>query len=310
MGKLRWYKRDPNAALAGMMELTLEERGAYNTVLDLIYSHDGSVDDDERFIAGWLRCDVRVWRRIRAKLIDLGKLYVDGPSLRNDRADVEVDRGLHRLASAAEAGRSSARKRSAESNKNNKLNPTSVENPLERITTTTREEEMCSDAQARATADPSTATGSPKAAGKSLITEQAHRLADLVRGALAVDQDEPMFFGLPYRAQFWIDKGLEPEAVVIAAKTIAARKRDGPPNLAYLEKAIPSEVAKLTQPAAEVVQLPAQTIAVHHQPRAVTVRDQAQQETQDVLRQLREFASGGSGGSGADPRLLRHNPGK
>jgi len=36
----RWYKRDPNAALEGMAVLTLEERGAYNTVLDLIYTHD------------------------------------------------------------------------------------------------------------------------------------------------------------------------------------------------------------------------------------------------------------------------------
>ena len=32
MGVLRWYKRDPRAALSGMMELTLEERGAYNTI--------------------------------------------------------------------------------------------------------------------------------------------------------------------------------------------------------------------------------------------------------------------------------------
>ena len=45
----RWYKRDPNAALEGMAVLTLEERGAYNTVLDLIYTHDGSVDDDDRY---------------------------------------------------------------------------------------------------------------------------------------------------------------------------------------------------------------------------------------------------------------------
>ena len=38
MGTLKWYKRDPDAALSGMFELTLEERGAYNTILDLIYS--------------------------------------------------------------------------------------------------------------------------------------------------------------------------------------------------------------------------------------------------------------------------------
>ena len=31
MGNIRWYKRDPDAALNGMAVLTLEERGAYNT---------------------------------------------------------------------------------------------------------------------------------------------------------------------------------------------------------------------------------------------------------------------------------------
>ena len=46
MGHLKWYKRDPRAALTGMMQLTLEERGAYNTILDLIYVHDG--DDEVR----------------------------------------------------------------------------------------------------------------------------------------------------------------------------------------------------------------------------------------------------------------------
>ena len=42
MGVVKWYKRDPNAALTGMASLTLEERGAYNTILDLIYAHDGA----------------------------------------------------------------------------------------------------------------------------------------------------------------------------------------------------------------------------------------------------------------------------
>ena len=35
MGELKWYKRDPRAALVGMSCLTLEERGAHNTILDL-----------------------------------------------------------------------------------------------------------------------------------------------------------------------------------------------------------------------------------------------------------------------------------
>ena len=32
-----WYKRDIRAAIAGMTHLTLEERGAYNTIIDHQY---------------------------------------------------------------------------------------------------------------------------------------------------------------------------------------------------------------------------------------------------------------------------------
>lgn len=131
MGRLHWYKRDPEAALAGMMELSLEERGAYNTVLDLIYTRDGAIDDDERFISGWLRCDVRVWKRIRARLIGLGKLYIKDGSLRNERADAEVDRALHRVVSASDAGKASARKRCDVTRENNDLGPTVVVGDVE-----------------------------------------------------------------------------------------------------------------------------------------------------------------------------------
>lgn len=156
MGKLRWYKRDPAAALEGMSNLSLEERGAYNTVLDLIYARDGAVDDDARFIAGWLRCDVRVWKRIRARLIDLGKLYLSDGSLRNSRADAEVDRGLSMVASSSEAGKASARKRNADKSKNNEIASTTASTTAStNSTSTTRKkdsEAKASDAGASADA--------------------------------------------------------------------------------------------------------------------------------------------------------------
>lgn len=138
MGKLRWYKRDPDAALAGMMELTLEERGAYNTVLDLIYARDGLVDDDDRFIAGWLRVDVRIWKRIRTVLIEKKKLYAVDGALRNSRADAEVDKGLSRIASASDAGLASAAKRKSEANKTSGIASTSVQLNSQLSTTTTK----------------------------------------------------------------------------------------------------------------------------------------------------------------------------
>lgn len=115
MGQIKWYKRDPSAALNGMMELDLQERGAYNTVLDLIYSRDGNLPDDDRFISGWLRVDVRVWKRIKTTLISRGKLYVESGFIRNSRADVEVLAALSRVTSAQEAGLASARSKASKS---------------------------------------------------------------------------------------------------------------------------------------------------------------------------------------------------
>ena len=139
MGDLRWYKRDPDAALAGMAELTLEERGAYNTVLDLIYSQEGKLKDDDRYISGWLRCDIRVWRRIRRRLVELGKLYLYAGCLHNKRADRELDAAQHRVLSAAEAGRSSwaTRKQKANLFNDTKMHP--LKRPFELPTTRKKE---------------------------------------------------------------------------------------------------------------------------------------------------------------------------
>ena len=75
--KIRWYKRDPDAALNGMVGLNLEQRGAYNTIIDLFYSRDGDVPDDDDFICNHLKCNRQRWRRLRTELMELGKLHVN-----------------------------------------------------------------------------------------------------------------------------------------------------------------------------------------------------------------------------------------
>lgn len=103
MGALKWHKRDHCAALTGMMVLNLEERGAYNTVLDLIYAHDGELADDAKFISSWLAVDPRKWKRLRLRLIECGKIFVHAGQIHNRRADEEVHEALHRVASMTEA---------------------------------------------------------------------------------------------------------------------------------------------------------------------------------------------------------------
>jgi Protein of unknown function (DUF1376) len=48
---MHWYKRDPDAALAGMAELNFEQRGAYNSILDILYSRDGDLPDNDCVVA-------------------------------------------------------------------------------------------------------------------------------------------------------------------------------------------------------------------------------------------------------------------
>ena len=128
MGTLKWYKRDPRAALIGMMGLTLEERGAYNTILDLIYIHDGAVVDNADYLCHALNCNLRTWKRIRARLVDTGKLYPHSGCLRNERADIEVPKAQSLVVSAT----LSINKRWATYNDIKRLRDTNVIQPTTR----------------------------------------------------------------------------------------------------------------------------------------------------------------------------------
>src|SRR5688572_28720731 len=111
MGQLLHYRRDIRAALDDARGLSFEERGALDAVLDLIYLHGGAVEDDEDFIVGALGCDRRPWRRLRDRLIALGRIYAVDGTLRNARADREVDGALARRAIAQAGGLASGESR-------------------------------------------------------------------------------------------------------------------------------------------------------------------------------------------------------
>ena len=56
---LPWYRRYPDNFIAGTVGLTLEEKGAYSLVLDLMYVRGGPVPDEPRYIAQVLRVSER-----------------------------------------------------------------------------------------------------------------------------------------------------------------------------------------------------------------------------------------------------------
>ncbi len=111
MGQLLHYRREIRAALDGMRGLSFEERGALDAVLDLIYLNEGAVADDEDYIVKCLGCDVRPWRRLRDRLIELGLIYAADGTLRNARADRECADALARRTIAQAGGVASGKSR-------------------------------------------------------------------------------------------------------------------------------------------------------------------------------------------------------
>lgn len=88
---LPWYRRFPDNFIAGTVGMTLEEKGAYSLILDLMYVRAGPVPDEPRYIAGVCNCSVRKWNAIRQRLIDLGKITSIDGFLSNHRAEEEIE---------------------------------------------------------------------------------------------------------------------------------------------------------------------------------------------------------------------------
>jgi hypothetical protein len=82
---VKFYYRYPDRALGGMADLNLAQRGAYNSIIDLLYARDGIVPcltpaDDIR-IAKSISVDPRTWRKFKSELLALGKIRVTNDGL-------------------------------------------------------------------------------------------------------------------------------------------------------------------------------------------------------------------------------------
>lgn len=99
-----WYKRYPSDFIAGTLGMTLEEKGAYSILLDLIYDRGRPVPDDARYLAGVCGCSVRKWNAIRQRLIDLGKIVCEGGTISNRRAEKEIETAAKIARKLAENG--------------------------------------------------------------------------------------------------------------------------------------------------------------------------------------------------------------
>lgn len=111
-----FYRRDPSKALSGMIGLSLEERGVYNTVLDLLYSTWRPLEDDRAFLANWCGCAVQKLNPIVRRLIEKGRLITfeeGGRTYLSDEA-FEAERSAVKGAGETRSGRAQIGEKSGE----------------------------------------------------------------------------------------------------------------------------------------------------------------------------------------------------
>jgi uncharacterized protein YdaU (DUF1376 family) len=123
MTGLPWFKCYPRDFNDGMMTLTMEERGAYVTILNCIYQRGGPVGDDPLYFRAMLQCSGKAWSKVRAALIVKGRLFevsLNGkPCLMDERAAEEIEKNLEMRRELSERGARGGRKSQAKAKENN-----------------------------------------------------------------------------------------------------------------------------------------------------------------------------------------------
>lgn len=98
MKRENFYRRNPSDALSGMVGLTLEERGVYNTIVDLLYLTWRPLEDSRAYIANHCGCAVQKLNPIIERLIGKGKLirfeeggisYLSNRRFEDERSEVK-----------------------------------------------------------------------------------------------------------------------------------------------------------------------------------------------------------------------------
>lgn len=102
-----FYRRNPADALQGMASMSLEERGVYNTILDLLYLTWRPIEDTRSYIAAHCGCAVQKLTPILERLIRSGKLirFEEGGQTYISNQRFEAERASVKGAAASRSGR-------------------------------------------------------------------------------------------------------------------------------------------------------------------------------------------------------------
>ena len=116
-----------------MTELNLRERGLYNSILDLLYSRDGMVPDDDARVARMISIHWREYSAIKKRLFGKGKLWSENGMLMAKR----VQRTLKEAAELSQEQRKRVSQRWQKQKYNNQINDRSIPAGIASTSTTT-----------------------------------------------------------------------------------------------------------------------------------------------------------------------------
>jgi uncharacterized protein YdaU (DUF1376 family) len=129
-----YHRRYHGDALQGYMVLTLEEKGAYTVILDLIYDRAGPIDRNERYLAGMFDCTAAKARKLVDALAAKRKIYITaGGQISNRRCEQEIEASLTISAKRAESAAKRGEKISEFAKKANAFNASGLQMQSKRV---------------------------------------------------------------------------------------------------------------------------------------------------------------------------------
>lgn len=102
---LDWFPFHTEDYLIGTEGLSWEEQGVYVRLIAHMYDRNGPLPDDDRIMARLLLGDIRAWRRVKASLINKGKIKVTSSGIVNERVMKELARRQEKSKKASKAAK-------------------------------------------------------------------------------------------------------------------------------------------------------------------------------------------------------------
>ena len=257
-----WYKRFPADFIAGTLGLSLEEKGAYSVVLDMIYDRGEPIPDDARWIARVCGCSTRKWTSLRRRLIDTGKLTAANGCLSNPRAEAMLENAAREAAKLSQnaAKTHQARRENkrqlvdssglADDGQQHRARSPAGESRLE--TPDTRVETAAAESSDEAALAKEVRTEIDEGGNHPPDTERLAAVGRRVLDAIGV-ADDPRWLGSYGRVQRWLAEGFDPELDILPTveRLMGRRGHDPPRSLAYFDQAIADAKARRLKPMPE-----------------------------------------------------------